>query len=167
MDKNKICKALYALSGDVVVRRRKPLYMPMALFAIGAFAVALNGVYATELSNNLQSAVVFTGGIIALTGLILLASRLLGSEGAPYHTEEQCYLRYEELYFDHNELQQVIDDVNAGAVELLLNGKHTHIPTVAVALYHTPNNRFAAMQAFEYADFEYRPLTELRVVRRE
>lgn len=167
MDKNKICKALYALSGDVVVRRRKPLYIPMALFAIGTFAVALNEVYATELSSNLQSAIVFTGGIIALTGLILLASRLLGNEGAPYHTEEQCYLRYEELYFEHNELQQVIDDVNAGSVELLLNGKHTHIPTVTVALYHTPNNRFVAMQAFEYADFEYRPLTELRVVRRE
>lgn len=167
MDKDKICEALYALSKDVVVRRRKPLYIPMALFAAGTLGVALNGLYSSEISNNLQSAIVFIGGTIALLGLILLASRLLGNEGAPYHIEEQCYLRYEELYFDHNELDQVVNDINAGAIDLILNGRHTNIPAVAVALYHTPSNRFVAMQTFVYTDFEYRPLTDLRVIRRE
>ena len=167
MDKNKICEALYASSGDVVIRRRKSPYISVALFAAGTFAMILNELYATEMSNNLQSAVVFIGGVIALTGLILLASRLFGNDGAPYHLKEQCFLRYEELYFDHNELAQVVSDVNNGAIELLLNSKHTNIPSVAVALYRTTDNRFVAMQAFEYADFEYRPLTDLRVVRRE
>ena len=30
-------------------------------------------------------------------------------------------------------------------------------------MYRTPDNRFAAMQAFEYADLEYRPLTRLQI----
>jgi len=40
---------------------------------------------------------------------------------------------------------------------------HARVPAVSVAMYRTPDNRFAAMQAFEYADLEYRPLTRLQI----
>ena len=41
--------------------------------------------------------------------------------------------------------------------------KRAQVPALTVALYRTPGNRFAAMQAFEYADLEYKPLTELKI----
>ena len=46
----------------------------------------------------------------------------------------------------------------------MLFRSRSEVPALAVALYRTPDNRFAAMQAFEYAELEYRPLTELRIV---
>ena len=50
-----------------------------------------------------------------------------------------------------------------GNVERLLAMPHARVPAVSVAMYRTPDNRFAAMQAFEYADLEYRPLTRLQI----
>ncbi|WP_368201614.1 hypothetical protein [Alistipes shahii] len=88
MDKIKICEAMYALPGEVVVRRRKSLVLPAALLAAG---------------------------------------------------------------------------VAEGNVERLLAMPHARVPAVSVAMYRTPDNRFAAMQAFEYADLEYRPLTRLQI----
>jgi hypothetical protein len=31
-------------------------------------------------------------------------------------------------------------------------------------MYRSPDDRFVAMQAFEYADLEYKPLTQVRIV---
>ena len=50
-----------------------------------------------------------------------------------------------------------------GNVERLLAMPHARVPAVSVAMCRTPDNRFAAMQAFEYADLEYKPLTELKI----
>lgn len=53
--------------------------------------------------------------------------------------------------------------VAEGNVERLLAMPHARVPAVSVAMCRTPDNRFAAMQAFEYADLEYRPLTRLQI----
>lgn len=166
MDKSKICEALYALPGKVVVKRRKPVWMPVALFAAGAAMIVANNIYGAELTNNLRSAVVFVGGALANVGIVLTMVRLFGGEGAPFHRGEGCYLRYEELYFEPGDREAVVRSVGDGAVQQLLEERHARVPSVAVALYRTPDNRFAALQAFEYADLEYRPLTELRIVMR-
>lgn len=167
MDKSKICEALYALPGQVVVRRRKPILMPVALFAAGAAMIVLNNLYGAELTNDLRSAAVFTGGTLALVGIVLVLAQLFGGEGAPFHSSEGCYLRCEELYFDRTDRDTVVRSVDEGAVERLLDAGHARVPAVAVVLYRTPDSRFAAMQAFEYAELEYKPLTELRIVARQ
>ena len=41
MDKNKICEALYALPGNVVVKRRKFQLLPAVLFVAGAAMICL------------------------------------------------------------------------------------------------------------------------------
>lgn len=163
MDKIKICEAMYALPGEVVVRRRKSLVMPAALFVAGAALLVLNHVYGPALTNNLRSALVFVGGSLALAGMITLAARFFSAEGTPYYRPGRCYLRYRELYFGRGDAHAVEQSVADGDVQRLLTLPQAQVPAVSVALYHTPDNRFAAMQAFEYADLEYRPLTRLRI----
>lgn len=164
MDKSKICEALYALPGKVVVKRRKPVLISVALFAAGAAMIVANNIYGAELDVNLRSAVVFVGGALAVVGIVLTLVRLFGSDGAPFHSGDRCYLRYDELYFERADLDSVVRSVGEGAVQHLMKSGHARVPAVAVALYRTKDSRFAAMQAFEYADLEYRPLTELRIV---
>ncbi|WP_295962377.1 hypothetical protein [uncultured Alistipes sp.] len=166
MDKNKICEALYALPGGVVVKRRKSMAVPAVLFVVGAAMIVVNNIYGAELTNNLRSAVVFTGGILAIAGMIAAAAQTFGSGGVPFHKENRSYLLYEELYFDRGARSEVMQSVDEGAVEQLLGMKHAQVPAVAVAVYRTPDNRFAAMQAFEYAELEYKPLTRLKIVDR-
>ncbi len=164
MDKMKICEAMYALPGEIVVRRRKPLLVPAGVLVAGAALLVLNGMYGASLSNNFRSALVLVGGALALVGMILLAARCFSAEGAPYYRPEGCYLLYEELYFEPGNAPQVAACVTDGDVRCLLALPRSRIPAVTVAVYRTPDCGFAAMQAFTYADLEYRPLTGLRIV---
>ena len=68
-----------------------------------------------------------------------------------------------ELYFDRGIRSDVMQAVSDGDAERLFGMKRAQVPALTVALYRTPGNRFAAMQAFEYADLEYRPLTRLQI----
>ena len=88
---------------------------------------------------------------------------VFSAEGAPYYRAGRCYLRYDELYFERGLAAEVRECVAQGDADRLFALPHAQVPAVAVAVYRTPDNRFAAMQAFEYADLEYRPLTELRI----
>lgn len=164
MNKHTICEAMYALPGDVVVRRRKSPLVPFMLLALGAALLLANAAYGAAWSVNLRSAAVFMGGVLILAGAIGSATRIFGSQGAPYHTGERCFLHYDELYFGRDAREAVMRQVRDGAVDGLLAMPHDPVSTIAVAIYRTKDNRFAAMRAYEYADLEYRPLTELRVI---
>lgn len=155
---------MYALPGQVVVRRRKPLLLPVALLAAGSAMIVTNNLYAGMLTNNLSSALVFSGGILVLAGLIVAAVRLFGSEGAPFHSGEKRFLRYDEFYFERPSRAEIVRSIDRGDVQQLLAMPRARVPSLAVAIYRTRDNRFAAMQAFEYAELEYKPLTELKIV---
>lgn len=164
MDKNKICEALYALPDGAVEKRRKPLVIPALLLLSGVGMIVLNNMYAADLSVNLRSSVVFVGGVLAVIGFFTLLVRMLGSGGTPFYKDGKCYLRYEEIYFEHGARQQVVQYVGEGNMQRLQCLPQARVPVVAVAVYRTPDNRFTAMQAYEYADLEYRPLTDLKIV---
>ena len=117
MDKNKICEALYALSGNVVVKRRKFQLLPAVLFVAGAALIVVNNMYGADLTNNLRSSIVFIGGIMVVAGMIMAAAQMFGSGGAPFHREERCFLLYEELYFDRGIRSDVMQAVSDGDAE--------------------------------------------------
>lgn len=165
MNKNEICEAICALPDGAVVRRHKSFWMPVVLLLAGAALIAVNQVSGAELTNNLRSALVFVGGTLAVVGLMVMLVRIFGG-GVPYHEQTKSYLRYEELYFDRKWWREVASYVEGGDVKRLRALERSRVPAVAVAMYSTPDGRFSAMQAFEYADLEYRPMSELKVVNR-
>ena len=109
MDKIKICEAMYALPGELVVRRRKSLLVPAVLLLAGVAILVLNNLYGAGLTNNLRSAMVFVGGSLALVGMITLAARFFSAEGAPYYRPGRSYLRFDELYFERGAASSVVD----------------------------------------------------------
>ena len=151
MDKTKICEAMYALPGAVVIRRRKSFLMPVLLVAAGIALLILNRSFRADLSNDL------------LAGVAVLFARLF-SAGNPYYPAGRCYLRYEELFFEIYEKTAVARCVEEGGFRELLGKPQARVPAVTVSMYRSPDDRFVAMQAFEYADLEYKPLTQVRIV---
>lgn len=164
MDKHKICEAIYALPGSPVAKRRRSLSIPAAVLAAGVAMIALNSLYGARITNDAGSALVFTGGVLVLAGALVGAMRLFGSDGVPYHRGCGCRLLCEELHFDREARAEVTAAVGGGDVGRLLALRRAQVPALTVVLYRTPDNRFAAMQAFEYAELEYRPVTDLRIV---
>lgn len=164
MNKHEISEALYALPGEVVVRRRRSLLLPAVLLLGGIALFAADRTGAAYLSVDLRSALTFLGGTGAVAGAVWLLARLCGAQGAPYHRAARCFLRYEELCFDRSHAAEVRQYVDRGEVRRVLALERAQVPAVAVALFRTPDNRFVAMRAFEYVDLEYRPISELKVV---
>lgn len=163
MDKNMICEELYALPGDRVVKLRKPVWKPMLLALAGAALLIFNATLTGGDQTNLKSALVFAGGVSLLTGLVMVCLRFFGGGGVPYVPASKAYVRYEELYFDRSKLREVMSRAEAVDVEGLMKMETQSVPMVAVTIFHTPDNSFAACQVFEYVELEYRPLCGLRI----
>ena len=85
MDKNRLCTALYALPGDIVVKHRKPLFVPLLMAAAGAGLLGLNAFLEDAALNNLKSAIALVGGTLLVIGAVWALARLSGSQGTPYH----------------------------------------------------------------------------------
>lgn len=98
-----------------------------------------------------------------MAGMIMAAAQMFGSGGAlsTGRSVVSCFTR--SFNFDRGIRSDVMQAVSDGDAERLLGMKRAQVPALTVALYRTPGNRFAAMQAFEYADLEYKPLTELKI----
>ena len=128
MDRNKICEAMYALPGGVVVKRRKSQLRAAVLFIAGVALVVVNNMYGAELTNNMRSAIVFIGGLLILSGMVMAAIRLFGSGGVPFHKDKHCYLVFEELYFDRGVRADVVQSVENGAVDRLLGLARANVP---------------------------------------
>ncbi|MEG1622402.1 MAG: hypothetical protein RR330_03405 [Alistipes sp.] len=166
MDKNKICEELYALPEKKVVKRHKKLIMPLIVLAVGAALLVVN--YRLDGANymNIKASLSFIGGVMTIAGLAIVLWRLFSHDGIPYYAPAKAYLRYEELYFERAKLREVMQLTDAVDVESLLKMESQTVPVVAVMIYHTEDNSFAACQAFEYVDLEYRPLCDLRIAAR-
>ena len=149
---------------------RNPLRLAAALGRVAGLLILVRAVqdiinaarWKCGMKYALLSAII--GGLLILSGMVMAAIQLFGSGGVPFHKDKHCYLVFEELYFDRGVRADVVQSVEDGAVDRLLGLARANVPALTVALYRTPDNSFAAMQAFEYADLEYKPLTRLNIV---
>ncbi len=163
MDKREICEAMYASHDGVVIRRKKSVAMPLAVTLAGIALLVLDNLSGSALGNDLSSAAVFIGGMVTLFGGAWFMVRLFDKEGTPYHGTKHEYLRYEELYFDRKYRQVLLEAVSAGDTARIMGVPRTQVPAMVVQLYRCRDNTFAAMQAHEYIDLEYRPISDVKI----
>lgn len=164
MDKVKFCEALYASHADVIVCRRKSAAVPALVLLAGVAMLVANAMLPAEAEwNDVKSILVLSGGIVTIVGAILLAARLLG-KGVPYHRPSHTFLREQTLMFDGAQRARVVEAVQSGDWKGLLALPRRNISAVSVLFYATPDGSFVAMQPFEYAELEYRPLCDMKIV---
>ena len=164
MSKYDMCEALYALPGGVVVKRRKPIAMPTALLVAGVALLIINSqIEASAEMMNLKSALVLFGAVAAVVGAVILALRMMGGAGAPYHAADGCYLKCWELKFNKEKSAQLRDLVNRGDFTTLRSLPEDGVSAVTVVMYSSPRSGFCAAQVFEYFELELRAVSQLRV----
>ena len=164
MSKYDMCEALYALPGGVVVKRRKPIAMPVALLVAGVALLIINSqIEASAEMMNLKSALVLFGAMMAVVGTVILVLRMMGGVGAPYHAADGCYLKCKELKFNKEKSAQLRDLVNRGDFTTLRSLPEDGVSAVTVVMYSSPRSGFCAAQVFEYFELELRAVSQLRV----
>lgn len=164
MDKSTICEALYALPSGAVVRRSKSLIPSIAVMTVGIALVVLYYMARNTMSDNLASSLILFAGGAVLIGLLMLITRLSDKLGTPALKATGEKLRYVERYFPierRGEVQRLIDE---GSLKRLFAAPEGQVSGIAVAIYHSANLQFAAVQAYEYVGFEYQPITPVKVI---
>lgn len=163
MNKIKFYEALYA-SCDNIVARRKSLVMPFVMILIGV-ALPLISMFALKGSqyDDINSSVVLVGLAIAIIGGIWLLGRVT-SKGEPYHKAKGAFLSSKILAFDRSRRSEVISAIGSKDYKALLAIPVCEVSALSVMVVSLPDNSFAAVQAFEYAELEYRELCPVTVL---
>ncbi len=164
MNISDINEAIYASSNGVVVERRKTIIVPILVLILGVAMLALN--YYIENgadSNNLKSTLMLAGGCVTVLGLILSGIAIFG-EGRPYHTLDKKYLALKQYSFDRSCQAEVVKVVDACDRKRLDTIEESDVAGVIVICYYSAKGAFVAMQAFLYEDFDYKPITSLKIV---
>ena len=161
MDIKDFNEALYASSNGVVVERRKSIIVPVLVLLAGIALLVIN--YFIDNgndANNLKSALVLVGGIVAIVGIVLCGINIFGG-GAAYHTTDKCFLARKQYSFDRTQHDEVVKAVER-CDKLALDGiEESDIAGVSVVCYYSPRSKYCAMQAFAYEEFVYNSITPL------
>ena len=164
MSNYKLSEALYALPERIIIKRRKSLFVPIAMLLIGsALLVANSMLHSSADLDTLRSALILFGGCFACVGVVMLFLRFTDSGFDPYHKDDRCFLKREELKFQKEQKTTVLDLLSKQDFTTLRNIPSDGISALIVVLYSSPKGSFVAAQAFEYIDLELTPVSRLEV----
>ena len=165
MNKIKFFEALYT-STDSIVARRKSLVLPVILILAGVALPLLSmKILEGPEFDNINSAIVLLGIALAVGGGIWLLGRLTG-KGEPLHKDKRVFLTTRTLAFDRSRRSEVLNAIGSGDVNKLLSIPTCEVSALCVMISHLPDNSFAAAQAFEYAELEYRELCGVTILKK-
>lgn len=164
MNKTRFCEALYASYGDAVECRRRNVIAPSVILLAGICMLVVNSAMnaSGKYMDDLKAILVLAGSVAVIAGFVFLMVRIFG-RGEPYHRRLRRFLKSEMVSFDRTETERVLDAVSACDYAALMSIPHRNVSAITVLVYSTPGKEFVAMQPFEYAELEYRPLCEMKV----
>ena len=166
MNTKRFCETLYASCDGAVVPRRKSLLTPILLLIAGIGLPFLGGLLEDNATaDTLHSALVICGIGIALVGAILLLGRCTG-DGEPYHLKRRCFLSSQIRNYERELRSEVLDALGKRDYKALMAIPTSEASGLTVLIYALPDSTFAAAQAYEYAELEYRPIGSVYVMKR-
>ena len=167
MDKTLFCEALYALPDNIIVKRRKSVIAPVVSIALGAFMVVTGYVIPeSKTSADWHSSLLLLGAIVAIVGFVMMLGRLFGGEGRPCLGDVGEPLKISELSFARMQMREVMEAIDSGDIDALLAISESSVAAVTVAMCRTSDGRFVVCQPFEYVEMEYRPLRDIKILKK-
>lgn len=164
MIKTDICKALYALPGDAVCERRKPICKPLCAAIIGAALLVINFTVIEDASGALGMTLMTVGIAALLYGAIMTIVRLMSDDRVPYHAPSKSYFKSRERYYDRtqlSELQRAIASGDRKAIDALPCG---NVAAITLVECFTKDRGIETYAIYEYAEFGYRIIGNVKVV---
>lgn len=164
MAKYDMCEMLYSVADGAVVPRRKSIVVPLLLTITGVALFVVNGVVDfADNSGNIKSALWLFGAIFAITGGIILVTRVAGVNKEPYCVKDGCFLVKKVLKFPKEEKNRVVDLVHKGDFATLQAIPQSDVSALQLFVYSSPKSGFAAYQVFEYVELELRPASNIKL----
>lgn len=162
MNKEELAEALYASFPDIVVCRKKSVIIPALVFLAGLVMLAAQ--HSLEKMVDFRVAVITFSVAAIIIGAILSLSRAFG-KGEPFHREKKHFLRYETLSFDAAQRKAVLEALENGDGKELRSMARCEVSVISVAVYALPDGSFGGAKAYSYQELEYRPISDLHMIR--
>ena len=158
-------EALYALPSGIIKPRRKPVVVPLLVAIAGLVMLIVNTMIPAEAEYaNLKSVVILFGVTFVLVGTIITVLRFKGNQNAPWHIQDACFLKKDELKFVKERSSMVRDLVRKGDFTTLRSLPDDGVSAITVVIYSSPRSGFCAAQVFEYIDLELQPVDKIKIV---
>ena len=166
MNKIKFYEALYASCSDVVAHRKSVVFPLITIFAGICLALVSTLILKGVELEDISSSVMLIAILLLIGGGVWAVVRLTG-RGEPYSTKQGKRLQTRTLSFDRSNRNKVLSAVNSGDIDALLSIPTCNVAAICVLISHLPDYSFAAMQAFEYAELEYKELSRVKMAQRK
>ncbi len=163
MNKIKFYEVLYTSCSNIVARRKSVL-LPLLTILVGialpliSMQLLKGGAY-----DDINSSVVLVGLAIAVAGGVWLLGRLVG-KGEPYHKAKGEFLTSKILSFDRSNRSKVITAIGSKDYKTLLTIPACEVSALSVMVVCSSDDSFVAVQAFEYAELEYKELCPVTIL---
>ena len=155
MNAFEISEALYALPGDVVVARRRPIFKPMMFALLGMVLLIINIVAIDSSMESLSMLLLVVGVGLLGYGIVVVAMRLMSDESVPYHIPTKRYMCYTESYYDRSHLAELQSAITRGDESTIASIEKSNVSTITLVSYRATDNSLAAYALYQYVDLEY------------
>lgn len=163
MNKTKFHEALYASCNDVIAHR-KSVVLPLITIIAGIVLTLISTLLLKGIElEDISSSLILAGIALIVIGGIWTIGRLVG-KGEPYNTKQGKFLVTRTLSFDRSRRSDVLNAIGSGDIDRLLSIPTCNVSALCVMISHLPDNSFAAAQAFEYAELEYKELCQVTIL---
>lgn len=165
MNKMKFYEAIYASCNDIVARR-KCVVLPLLVIVAGVVLPLITmNIWSGADYDDINSAVILLSIALAVAGGIWLLGRTMGI-GLPYDTQRGEFLETKIICFDRSRRKQLVEVVESGVAETLHSIPTCDVSALCVILAMRKDNSIVAAQVFEYAELEYRQLSEVKIMKK-
>lgn len=165
MNRDNICKALYALPNGVVTPKRESIARQIVVGLIGLALLTVNLLFVDPSADTLSMALLTSGAGMVLYGIVVGAVRYNQEREVPYDNEARGYMSYRERYYDRAFIQPIIRALEYGDIEAIETMPTTNIASVMLVEYRSKYRR--AYSLLEYSEEEYRPIGKVKILDRE
>ncbi|MBP3426040.1 MAG: hypothetical protein J6K81_04910 [Rikenellaceae bacterium] len=152
---------IYNMLDGAIVRRRKSVVIPTALFVVG-LAAFVGGFVATH--EDLSFGLMLCGVIIALSGGAMILMRTTGTNYAPYYTPSGEHMRRTESYYPNAKLESLREALAARRHPEAWGVQSVESSNVMLVCYEAPKSGVRVCQIMTYVPHEYRPSSDVVVL---
>ncbi|MBQ4279917.1 MAG: hypothetical protein IJC16_08200 [Rikenellaceae bacterium] len=163
-----IDEALYEVADGTVIRKKRNLVIPAVVMVVGALIAAFSDridIFFPRV--DLAAALMLSGGVLCITGLINLIVDATSKTGVPVFAETGEKLQRHQLFYDTHKKGELCNCFESGDFSKLSKIDKSSVSAVILTVYSTKSGSMAMAQVSEFVPHQFVPVTGIKMFRGE
>lgn len=156
-----IRKDLCSLCGGQITLRRRSVFIPVLMIALGALLFVIDSfITMSQSTDSVKISVMLLASLLVAWGLLWGIARTRG-EGSYYHWGDGAFLNRKTLKFNKDKKSELLNLVNSKDFATLQALSEDEVSALVLEIYSSPKSEFCAVQLFEYAEMDFHPVSDV------